>query len=70
MDMEFFIKDGMVFKTAIDMQINKSDNSINKLWQRSFYDRIIRNDTELHQIRKYIHENPLKWNLDNEYIRN
>ena len=35
-----------------------------KLWQRNYYDRIIRNEKELEKIRKYIFENPLKWELD------
>ena len=35
-------------------------------WQRSFYDRIIRNDKELFNIRQYITNNPLQWELDNE----
>jgi len=35
-----------------------------KLWQKNYYDRIIRNEKELDKIRKYILENPLKWELD------
>jgi len=35
-----------------------------KLWQRNYYDRIIRNEKELAKIRKYIFENPSKWELD------
>ncbi len=35
-----------------------------KIWQRNYYDRIIRNEKELDKIRKYIFENPLKWELD------
>ncbi len=35
-----------------------------KLWQRNYYDRVIRNEKELDKIRKYIFENPLKWELD------
>ncbi len=35
-----------------------------KLWQRNYYDRIIRNEKELDKIRKYIFENPPKWELD------
>lgn len=30
------------------------------LWQRNYYDRIIRNQGELDNIREYIHYNPLK----------
>ncbi|MEA1937368.1 MAG: transposase, partial [Patescibacteria group bacterium] len=33
-------------------------------WQRNFYDHIIRNEKELDKIRKYIFENPLKWELN------
>ena len=37
-----------------------------RLWQRNFYERIIRNRRELDAIRQYIAENPLKWHLDQE----
>ncbi|MFC1678566.1 hypothetical protein ACFLZ9_02385 [Patescibacteria group bacterium] len=33
-------------------------------WQRSFYDRIVRNEDELNRIRKYILNNPKKWDKD------
>lgn len=39
-------------------------------WQRSFYDRIIRNDEELVKIRDYIENNPLKWDLDKNNSEN
>jgi putative transposase len=35
-------------------------------WQRSFYERIIRDDQEAHRIREYIQTNPLRWELDIE----
>jgi putative transposase len=43
--------------------INTFPNNFNyhKLWQRSYYDHIIRNESELHNIRKYIIENPILW---------
>jgi putative transposase len=37
-----------------------------RIWQRNFYERIIRDEIELNRIRKYIAENPLKWD-DDEY---
>ncbi|MEE9508728.1 MAG: transposase [Anaerolineales bacterium] len=37
-------------------------------WQPRFYDHIIRDDEDLRRIRKYIQENPLKWELD-EYFK-
>ena len=37
-----------------------------RLWQRNYYERIIRNDGELNDIREYIVNNPLKWEMDRE----
>ncbi len=37
-----------------------------KLWQRSFYEHVIRNDQSLCKIQQYIVNNPLKWELDRE----
>ena len=53
------------FKSAVTKQIHQT-GYLNFKWQRSFYDRIIRNETELFNIRKYIEQNPLKWDLENE----
>jgi len=39
-----------------------------KLWQRSFYDRIIRDTEELHRTRRYIRNNPVRWSLDKYYL--
>jgi putative transposase len=36
------------------------------LWQRGFYEHIIRNDSDLDRIRKYIEDNPARWDLDPE----
>jgi REP element-mobilizing transposase RayT len=37
-----------------------------RLWQRNYYEHIVRNDNELNRIREYIMNNPLKWELDSE----
>lgn len=39
-------------------------------WQKSFYDRIIRNEKDLYQIRKYIQENPLRWDIEKDNPEN
>ena len=36
------------------------------LWQRNYYERVIRHDDELGRARRYIAENPLKWGEDRE----
>ena len=56
------------FKTKSSKEIHIAGN-INFKWQRSFYDKIIRNEKELFNIRKYIQQNPLKWEL-NKNINN
>ncbi|MCX6740312.1 MAG: hypothetical protein NTZ49_03735 [Candidatus Parcubacteria bacterium] len=39
-------------------------------WQRSFHDRVIRNDDELSKIRDYIFGNPAKWTEDRNNPKN
>ncbi len=34
------------------------------VWQRNYYEHIVRNERALHAIRRYIVENPLRWHLD------
>ena len=36
------------------------------LWQRSFYEHVIRDEASLNRIREYISTNPLRWDLDRE----
>jgi putative transposase len=36
------------------------------LWQRSYFDRVIRNEAELQHLRQYVADNPLRWALDEE----
>ncbi len=38
-----------------------------KVWQRGYYDRIIRNDDELLKVQQYIIDNPVKWCNDEYY---
>ncbi len=35
-----------------------------KLWQRNYYEHIVRNDNELNRIREYILNNPQQWDND------
>ena len=37
-----------------------------RLWQRNYYERIIRNESELGLAREYIANNPMKWEFDHE----
>ena len=56
------------FKSAATKKINEiRKEQGEKVWQSRFYDHIIRNDNDLHRIRTYIQNNPLKWELDEYY---
>jgi REP element-mobilizing transposase RayT len=37
-----------------------------RLWQRNYYEHIIRNEESLNRIREYILTNPMRWALDRE----
>jgi putative transposase len=37
-----------------------------RLWQRNYYEHIIRNEEALNRIRRYIVENPIRWAFDRE----
>jgi len=53
------------FKTLSTSQINQSLATIgNQLWQRDFWEHIIRNEHELNLIRAYIRNNPAQWFKD------
>ncbi|WP_198034074.1 transposase [Acidihalobacter ferrooxydans] len=37
-----------------------------RVWQRNYYEYIIRDEASLHAIREYIANNPMQWALDRE----
>jgi len=37
-----------------------------RVWQRNYYEHIIRDEKSLNRIREYIVNNPLRWHLDRE----
>ncbi|MBN1991192.1 MAG: hypothetical protein JW953_00700, partial [Anaerolineae bacterium] len=41
-----------------------------KFWQRNYYEHIIRNRRELQAIRRYIRDNPARWELDRDNPKN
>jgi REP element-mobilizing transposase RayT len=38
------------------------------VWQRNYYERVIRNEAELLRVREYIRYNPMKWQFDKENV--
>ena len=58
------------YKAAVTRAVGNAfmHSEKNKLWQKSFYDHIIRDDGDYIKIRNYIETNPQKWQDDYLYI--
>jgi putative transposase len=55
------------FKSIATKQINQLRNMPSTpVWQRNYYEHIIRNEHALNNIRKYIQANPYMWEYDTE----
>ena len=56
------------FKSAVTKRINRRRGTPGALlWQRGYYEHIIRNERALDYIRQYIVENPLRWHFDKNF---
>ncbi|QKG80619.1 transposase [Tenuifilum thalassicum] len=47
----------------------RQDTDVYHVWQRNYYEHIVRNDDELNAIRQYIINNPLKWRDDENFMK-
>jgi putative transposase len=55
------------FKTFSSRCINEIRNIAGlPVWQRNYYEHVVRNEKELNRIREYILYNPLQWQFDRE----
>jgi putative transposase len=58
------------FKSSVTLKANQWRGTPGlPIWQRNYYDHIIRDEMDLNRIREYILNNPLKWELDKEYSK-
>lgn len=51
-----------LYKSGVSREIHKISPEL-KIWQKSFYDEIIRNREAYTELCRYIEENPLKWEV-------
>ena len=62
------------FKAAVTKQINTIQikagvyNMPERIWQKNYYEHVIRNETSLNKIREYIMSNPLNWKEDDLFM--
>ena len=57
------------FKARVTCRIRKETNTCS-IWQRNYYEHIIRNKRELERIREYIRDNPAHWKEDRNHPGN
>ena len=53
------------FKASVTHWCRKNNHEYFK-WQKNYHEHVIRSENSLNAISKYIIENPLKWDIDNE----
>jgi REP element-mobilizing transposase RayT len=57
------------FESSVTRKVNEINGAHDfPVWQRNYYDHVIRDDEDLNRIREYIINNPAKWELDKEYM--
>jgi REP element-mobilizing transposase RayT len=59
------------YKSAVTYAVNGAQNMRGTvLWQKNYYEHVVRNDRELNNIGWYIANNPLNWQLDRDNLQN
>ena len=59
------------FKTFSARRINILRNTLGTpVWQRNYYEHVVRDETDLNNIRQYVINNPVKWEEDKNNPRN
>ncbi|MEH2313519.1 MAG: transposase [Nostoc sp.] len=59
------------FKMAVTKRINLLRGTPRvPIWQRNYYEHIIRNEAALYKIREYVQTNPISWNTDQLHPHN
>ena len=48
----------------------RHNTEVYNVWQRNYWEHIVRDENELNRIREYIINNPWKWELDDEFTNN
>ncbi|AOS84857.1 hypothetical protein BIU88_12400 [Chlorobaculum limnaeum] len=57
------------FSTISAKRINQLRNTPGeKLWQRNYWEYVVRNENDLAEIREYIRNNPARWEFDDVYF--
>jgi hypothetical protein len=55
-----------VIQGAVSAAVRRETGKRDRIWQKGFYEHVIRNDDDLCRIREYITNNSLQWAADKE----
>jgi len=55
------------YKAAVTREIRYKSN-VTIIWQRNYYEHVIRNEKEWDRIHRYIESNPMNWEIDEENL--
>jgi len=56
------------YKATVTRRVNRSRGTAGaRVWQRNYYERVVRDDEELARARGYILQNPARWADDDYY---
>lgn len=47
---------------------NAKNNFLGRIWQRNYYEHIVRDEGDLNRIQEYIQNNPINWEQDELFI--
>jgi len=52
------------YKSIVAIRLHKDDPVVGDVWQRNYFEHVIRNDRDLRNAREYVLTNVLRWELD------
>jgi len=55
---------GFKARSSVERRKSLGDNAV--LWQRNYFEHVVRNDADLSRVREYIADNPRRWAEDEE----
>ena len=58
------------FKSAVTRRVRIRVTCCIPVWQRNYYEHIVRDESDLEQIREYIENNPIRWLEDENHPEN
>ena len=61
-----YFKATSTYQYSLGVKKQNWDPYLGKLWQRNYYEHIVRDKNSLNNIRQYIKNNPEQWDLDEE----